>query len=139
MQRRTQPGWSNPRVLTIFALIFFCGAAFGGAVVRSYLHRVQRDPHYLSIESARHMRLDLLKSELQLTPEQEHFVAQELDDYGKYYQNIEDERRDVAEHGRQRILDRLNNEQKRKFNDLFGQPMSATGGAAAAPNGAESR
>jgi hypothetical protein len=125
MQQKNEPGWSNPKVLMIFALIFFCGAAFGGAVVRGYLHRLQRDPHDLSIESARHMKLDRLKSELQLTPEQEHFVTQELDDYSKYYQNIEDERRDVAEHGRQRILDRLSKDQKRKFNDLFGEPMRA--------------
>ena len=125
MHSKNEPGWSNPKVLTIFALIFFCGAACGGALMRSYLHRIQRDPHYLSIESASHMKLDLLKSELHLTPEQEHFVTQELDDYSKYYQNIEDERRDVAEHGRQRILDRLDQEQKRKFNDLFGQPMTA--------------
>jgi hypothetical protein len=106
-------------------LIFFCGAAFGGAVMRSYLHRLQRDPHDLSIESASHMKLQRLRNELQLTPEQEHFVTQELDDYSKYYQNIEDERRDVAEHGRQRILDRLNETQKRKFNDMFGEPERA--------------
>jgi hypothetical protein len=125
MLRTNEAGWSNPKVLTIFALIFFCGAAFGGAVMRSYLHRLQRDPHYLSIESAGHMKLERLKNELKLTPEQAHFVTQELDDYSKYYQNIEDERRDVAEHGRQRILDRLNDEQKRKFNDMFGQPERA--------------
>lgn len=125
MQTRRDAGWSNPKVLTIFALIFFCGAAFGGALMRSYLHRLQRDPHYLSIESASHMNLELLRSELHLTPEQEHFVTQELDDYSKYYQNIEDERRDVAEHGRQRILNRLTEEQKRKFNDLFGEPERA--------------
>ncbi len=125
MLRTNEAGWSNPKVLTIFALIFFCGAASGGALMRSYLHRLQRDPHYLSIESASHMNLELLKSQLQLTPEQEHFVTQELDDYSKYYQNIEDERRDVAEHGRQRILNRLTAEQKRKFNDLFGEPERA--------------
>ena len=126
MLRTSEAGWSNPKVLTIFALIFFCGAAFGGAFMRSYLHRLQRDPHYLSIESASHMNLELLKSKLQLTPEQEHFVTQELDDYSKYYQNIEDERRDVAEHGRQRILNRLTEEQKRKYNDLFGEPERAS-------------
>ena len=126
MLRKNEAGWTNPKVLTIFALIFLCGAAFGGAVMRSYLHRVQRDPHDLRIESASHMKLERLRSELQLTPEQEHFVNQELDDYSKYYQNIEDERRDVAEHGRQRILDRLNKEQKQKFNDMFGQPERAS-------------
>ena len=60
-----------------------------------------------------------------LTPEQLQFITQELDDYRKYYQNIEDERLDVAEHGKQRILDRLNEDQKRKFNDLFSKPIRA--------------
>jgi hypothetical protein len=128
MQRSHEPGWSNPRVLTIFALIFLCGIAFGAALTRSYLHRhlpLSRDRHEVSIESAQHFGLQQLKTELDLTPEQLQFITQELDDYRKYYQNIEDERLDVAEHGKQRILDRLNEKQKRKFNDLFSAPMSA--------------
>jgi hypothetical protein len=122
-----EPGWSNPKVLTIFALIFLCGATAGGVAMRSYLHSRIRiaDPHDVSIESARHFGLQNLKTELDLTPQQTQFIMQELDDYSKYYQNIEDERRDVAEHGKQRILDRLNDQQKRKFNDLFGAPMRA--------------
>jgi hypothetical protein len=44
-----------------------------------------------------------------------------LDDYGKYYQNIEDEREDVAEHGKQRILSVLDERQKKRFNEIFGQ------------------
>jgi len=121
-QQNHQPGWSNPRVLTIFALIFLCGVAFGSALTRSYLHRhlpSARDRHEASIESAGRFGLQKLKTELNLTPEQLQFITQELDDYKKYYQNIEDERLDVAEHGKQRILDRLNNDQKQKFNDLF--------------------
>jgi hypothetical protein len=128
MQHSSEPGWSNPRVLTIFALIFLCGIAFGSALTRSYLHRhipPARDPHEASIESAGHFGLQKLKTQLNLTPEQLQFVTQELDDYRKYYQNIEEERLDVAEHGKQRILDRLNDEQKRKFNDLFSAPMRA--------------
>jgi hypothetical protein len=128
MQQRNEPGWSNPRVLTIFALIFLCGVACGSALTRSYLHRhlpPARDRHEASIESAGHFGLQRLKTELNLSPGQLQFITQELDDYRKYYQNIEDERLDVAEHGKQRILDRLNNEQKRKFNDLFNAPMQA--------------
>jgi hypothetical protein len=128
MQRQNEPGWSNPKVLTIFALIFLCGIAFGSALTRTYLHRhlgPTRDRHEASIESAGRFGLQKLKAELNLTPEQLQFITQELDDYRKYYQNIEDERLDVAEHGRQRILDRLNEEQKRKFNDLFSAPMRA--------------
>jgi hypothetical protein len=128
MNRKSEPGWSNPRVLTIFALIFLCGIAFGSALTRSYLHRhipPARDPHEASIESAGHFGLQNLKTELNLTPEQLRFITQELDDYRKYYQNIEEERLDVAEHGKQRILDKLNDDQKRKFNDLFSKPMQA--------------
>jgi hypothetical protein len=44
---------------------------------------------------------------------------QVLDDYGKYYQNIEDEREDVAEHGRRRILDTLTPDQQTRFNRIF--------------------
>lgn len=127
-QSSQQPGWSNPKVLTIFALIFLCGIACGSVLTRSYLHRhltSVRDRHEASIESAGRYGLQQLKTELNLTPEQLRFITQELDDYRKYYQNIEDERLDVAEHGKQRILDRLNPEQKRKFNDLFNVPMSA--------------
>ena len=83
------------------------------------------DPHELSIESARRFGLQNLKGELNLSPEQEHFITQELDDYSKYYQNIEDERLDVAEHGKQRILNVLNDSQKRKFNDLFARSVRA--------------
>lgn len=127
MNRQNEPGWSNPKVLTIFALIFLCGFAFGTALTRSYLHRhlPPRDRHEASIESAGHFGLQHLKQELNLSPEQLQFITQELDDYRKYYQNIEEERLDVAEHGKQRILDRLNEDQKRKFNDLFSKPMRA--------------
>ena len=44
---------------------------------------------------------------------------QELDDYAKYYQNIEEERQDVAEHGRRRILSVLNPEQQKLFRAMF--------------------
>jgi len=130
MHQQREPGWSNPKVLTILALIFLCGSAFGAALTRSYLHRhlpPARDRHEASIESAGHFGLEKLKAELNLSPEQSQFITQELDDYRKYYQNIEEERLDVAEHGKQRILDRLNDQQKRKFNDLFSSPIRAAG------------
>jgi hypothetical protein len=64
-----------------------------------------------------------LKAELNLTPDQERVVTKVLDDYAKYYQNIEDERDDVAEHGKQRILDVLRPEQQKKFTKIFRQSM----------------
>lgn len=72
------------------------------------------------MEAARRVGLQQLKSELNLTPSQELVVTRVLDDYGKYYQNIEDEREDVAAHGKRRILDVLNDQQKKRFDQIFG-------------------
>ncbi|MBV9157749.1 MAG: hypothetical protein JO097_15905 [Acidobacteriaceae bacterium] len=125
-RRQTTPHndakWSNPKVLAILAVVFLCGAAFGSAVTRGYLHaRMSAAPHdQLAIEAARKVGLERLKAQLNLTPQQEETVTKVLDDYGKYYQNIEDDREDVAAHGKQRILDVLNDEQKKRFNEIFG-------------------
>lgn len=116
-------GWANPKVLTILVVIFLCGAAFGAAVTRSYLHsRIFPPGHYQDLEAVRRIGLTGLKTELNLSLEQEKIVTKVLDDYAKYYQNIEDEREDVAEHGKQRILDVLNPEQQKKFSQIFAQP-----------------
>ena len=120
MVRHNDAGWSNPKVLAIVAVVFLCGAAFGSAVTREYLHSKlfparQQQP----IEAARHVGLARLKAELNLTPDQEKIVTKELDDYAKYYQNIEEQREDVAEHGKQRILEVLNDAQKKRFNEIF--------------------
>ena len=74
------------------------------------------------MESAQRLGAQHLKTELQLTPEQNATVMKVLDDYGKYYQNIEDEREDVAEHGKERILSVLDAQQKRRFLELLKDP-----------------
>jgi hypothetical protein len=120
MMRHNDAGWSNPKVLAIVSVIFLCGAAFGSAVTRQYLHsKLFPQPEPQPIEIARHVGLTRLKAELNLTSDQEKIVTKELDDYAKYYQNIEEQREDVAEHGKQRILDVLNDQQKERFNKIF--------------------
>jgi hydroxylamine reductase (hybrid-cluster protein) len=123
MLRHEAAGWSNPKVLTILTLIFLCGAAFGTAVTRGFLHsKMSVVSRRQNIQAAQRMAMDRLKTELNLTPDQEQTVDKILDDYGKYYQNIEDEREDVAEHGRERILSILNEQQKKRFLELFNSP-----------------
>jgi hypothetical protein len=107
-------------VLLVLAVIFVFGAVCGSALTRMYLHPAIVAAHDQGLEGARHLGLKGLKSQLNLTPQQEEVVTRVLDDYAKYYQNIEDERDDVAEHGRRRILDVLTPEQQRKFTQLFG-------------------
>jgi hypothetical protein len=120
MMRHSDARWSNPKVLAIVTLIFLCGAAFGSAVTRQYLHSKLFPPRQQEpMEVARHLGLSRLKAELNLSPDQEKIVTKELDDYAKYYQNIEEQREDVAELGKQRIMDVLSDQQKSRFLRLF--------------------
>lgn len=124
MLHRDEDSWANPKVLVIFAVIFLCGAAFGSAVTQTYLHSRFRPPparQHFGMDAAQHIGLKGLVEVLNLTPEQEKTVMKELDDYAKYYQNIEDERDDVAAHGKQRIIAVLTAEQRKKFNAIYGQ------------------
>ena len=122
MLRRADSGWSNPRVLLIFSLIFICGVGFGAVVAREILHaRMTGARNQEVMDSARRIGMKRLIRELNLTPDQVRIVTRELDDYAKYYQNIEEERADVAEHGRRRILDVLTDQQKKRFYEIFGK------------------
>lgn len=121
MLRHGDATWSNPKVLSTLAIIFLCGAAFGAAITRGYIHSrwIAQTAPPPAIERARHVGLGNLKAKLNLTPAQEQEIMKILDDYGKFYQNIEDEREDVAEYGRRRILNALTPEQQARFNDMI--------------------
>jgi hypothetical protein len=123
MLRHRDVTWSNPRVLLTLTLIFLCGTAFGVVLAGSY-YRSLRPPQAAvpsAIERARHVGLSNLKLKLNLTPSQEQTVMKILDDYGKFYQNIEDEREDVAQDGKKRILEVLTPEQRKLFNEMVGR------------------
>jgi hypothetical protein len=122
MLRHSDAGWSNPKVLTVLGVIFLCGAAVGSAITSGLLHTRMSPDRQATMERARRVGVQNLKAELGLTAEQEQTVMKVLDDYGKYYQNIEDEREDVAEHGKQRILSVLNDQQKKRFLELLKNP-----------------
>ena len=125
MVRHRGVTWSNPRVLLTLTLIFVCGTAFGVALASGYFHsRTPQAPAPSAIERARHVGLSNLKLKLKLTPSQEQTIMKILDDYGKFYQNIEDEREDVAQDGKRRILQVLTPDQRKLFNEIIGQGRS---------------
>ena len=62
---------------------------------------------------------EIRKRRWDLSPEQQQIVNKELDDYAKYYQNIEEERANVARFGKERIFKVLTPEQQKRFNDIF--------------------
>ena len=115
MLQSDEASWSNPKVLLTLAIIFLCGAAFGSVLTRTYIHKRIDEKRTIA------MSLQNLKTELKLTPAQEKIVTRELDDYVKYYQNIEEERQDVREVGKKRIIEVLTPEQRKRFNELFDQ------------------
>jgi hypothetical protein len=113
MRQDDDASWSNPKILLVLALIFLCGTAVGSAVTQRVIHsRITRSK---SME----VQLKDLKSALGLSPEQQQIVNKELDDYAKYYQNIEEERANVARFGKERIFKVLTPEQQKRFNDIF--------------------
>ena len=121
MLRHSHVTWSNPRVLATLAVIFLCGAAVGSVITRGLLHsHIEVTRSAPAIEQARRIGLGTLKTELNLTPAQEKVITKILDDYAKFYQNIEDEREDVAAVGKQRILEALTPDQRQRFNTLLG-------------------
>jgi hypothetical protein len=130
MAREEDAGWSNPKVLLIFAFIFLCGTSFGAVVMREYVHRhlhpavlVETPPVKSSaanMDAASKLGLLQLEKELNLSGSQKETVMAVLDEYGKFYQNIEDQRQDVARHGERRILDCLDDTQKQKFEKMLG-------------------
>jgi hypothetical protein len=113
MRQDDDASWSNPKILLVLVLIFLCGTAVGSAVTQRVIHsRVTRSR---SLE----VQLKDLKSALGLTIQQQQIVNKELDDYAKYYQNIEEERANVARYGKERIFKVLTPEQQKRFNEIF--------------------
>jgi hypothetical protein len=118
-----ESGWSNPKVLAILGVVFLCGTAFGAAAMREYLHRWMppQNTHEFVYQGKR-IGLDQLKSELRLRPEQGLRVELMLDDFAKYYQNIEDQRSAVAAMGKEKILEVLDDDQKQRFKRMLHGP-----------------
>lgn len=112
--------WPNVQVIIILAVVFFSGSVVGAALMREYLHSRFRLPAaHDYIYSGHRVPFETLKSDLHLTHDQEETVKQVLDDFAKYYQNLEDQRDDVTEAGKRRIFAVLTPEQRQRFNELF--------------------
>lgn len=94
---------------------------FGAVGMRAFLHsRMTPFSYQRTIEAARAVPPEVLTKRLKLTPEQQKAVMFQLDEYGKYYQNIEEERSDVARHGLDAIRQCLTEEQRKTFDTMVG-------------------
>jgi hypothetical protein len=110
----------NPRVIAILAVIFFCGAAFGAVGTNLYLHRFfapVKGPSFAY--QGRRITMEQMQHDLDLSADQRETIKLILDDYAKYFLNLEDQRQTLYESGRLKILDVLNDQQKAKFERLL--------------------
>lgn len=119
MLRNRDSGF-NPRVIAILAVIFFCGTAVGAVGMNLYLHRFlpPLKESYFAYRGHR-LSMDQLQRELDLNADQRETIKLILDDYAKYFLNLEDQRQTLYESGKLKILDVLNDQQKTKFEQLL--------------------
>lgn len=116
-----QPGWQNPRVLTTLVLVFLAGALAGAIGMRTGLHReLQRNAAYWRGDKDV-FSYDLLQRQLSLTRDQSERLKTILDDFAKYHDDLEVQIEDVRATGRNRIVQILTPEQRKRFEQLSNQ------------------
>jgi len=113
-----QPNWQNPRILTLLVLVFLTGAMAGAIGMRAGLHeKLHRSAAYWKGEKAV-FSYDQLKKDLNLTPDQAARLKTILDDFVKYHEDLEAQIEDVRATGRNRIVQILTPEQRKRFEQL---------------------
>jgi DNA-directed RNA polymerase sigma subunit (sigma70/sigma32) len=107
--------WVGPRMagISTLVLVFLCGTAVGALAFTLGAHkRLHRDAFWS--DSGKAVATERLKRELDLTPEQVGQMESVLDDFAKYYQT-------VLSDGKSRIMQILNEEQKKKFERMLAE------------------
>ena len=113
--------WQNPRILTTLLLVFLAGATAGALSMRLGLH----DKLHRTVVSAaprepsRDTVLQRFKAELDLSGAQTQQIGLVLDDYGQYYQSLQDQLDDLRATGKTRILQILDDSQRAKFEKMM--------------------
>ena len=105
--------WESPKFAGagVLLLVFLCGAVAGAAAMNLGAHTMLH-PHPFWDNSAKTEYLKSVSRQLDLTPDQAAQMSSILDDFAKYYQT-------VLSDGRARIFNILNDEQKRKFEQML--------------------
>lgn len=108
-----RPSWMGPRAagISTLLLVFLCGAVVGALAFTLGAHKpLHREPFWSA--SGRSIELERLKKELDLTPAQTEQMESLLDDFAMYY-------RTVLSDGKARIMQILNEDQRKKFQQLM--------------------
>lgn len=122
---------ANPRIVFTLAGVFLAGIGTGMLGMRyglhEQIHRVAAASDPAPTQSA---VLERFRTELNLTADQTQKLASVLDDYGHYYQHVQeqieemrlrDQIDDLRSTGKSKILEILNKDQRAKFERMTGQ------------------
>jgi Spy/CpxP family protein refolding chaperone len=112
--------WQNPRILALLLLIFLCGALAGALAMRSSVH-TKLHQGYWKGNGSELFSYDKLKTQLNLTTEQSERLKTILDDFVKYHEDLENQIEDVRATGKNRIVQMLTPDQRKKFDRLCKQ------------------
>ncbi len=104
-------------MLALLLMVFLLGAVSGALTMRSSLHERLHRANLLW-RSDQKVTYDQLKTELKLTPDQAAKLTSILDDMVKYRQDMDAEVESFRATGRNRILEMLTPEQRKRFEQL---------------------
>jgi Spy/CpxP family protein refolding chaperone len=114
--------WQNPRVLTTLVLVFLTGALAGAITMRAGLHdKMHQSTASYWRDGRNEFSYDMLKKELDLTPEQSERLKTILDDFVKYHEDLQAQIEDVRATGKNRIMQMLDTRQRQRFEQLSNQ------------------
>ncbi len=113
-----RPSWHNPRILLLLLAIFLSGAAAGALIVRLAAPPAASGGAAWNA-GGRAMTLDMMRSELKLSPDQAAQIETILDEFVLYYQNLQGQMDDFRSEGKQRILRILTPEQRAQFEKMM--------------------
>ena len=105
----------DPRIAwaVLLGLVFLCGAAVGALVMDFGVHRRARIPAF-ETPAGKAAYFERIQKDLSLTPAQSEQIQSVLNDFWQYY-------RTVLSDSKQRVEQILNDEQRRKFEQMLQQ------------------
>lgn len=103
------------KICLVLVLVFACGGVTGVALSRR--QTAQASTTRINA-SWKEMTIKRMRQELQLTPVQSEAIEQALDDFTMYYQTLQAQMDEVRAHGKDRIQNVLNPDQKKKFEQM---------------------
>jgi Spy/CpxP family protein refolding chaperone len=107
--------WQNPRILSTLLLVFLAGASSGALSMRLGLH----DKLHRTGQPNREVVLQKFRNQLDLSGAQTQQIGMVLDDYGQYYESLEEQLDDLRATGKTRILQILDPDQRAKFQKIM--------------------